>query len=80
MCVAEVAKAVGLMPSGGSAPVIQQVAAPAATQASKTPDTPALMAAKRKSAGGMGGGTLLTGMSGAATGADQLGKTTLLGQ
>ena len=76
---------VGSLVSGPAASVVQPAAAataPAAaqTQASKTPDTPAMMAAKRKAAGGMGGGTLLTGNTGAMPGVDQLGKATLLGQ
>ena len=68
----------GLLPKqpGAAAPV----PVTPGTQASKTPDTPAMLAAKRKSAGGMGGGTLLTGATGAMPGMDQLGKATLLGQ
>lgn len=47
---------------------------------SKTPDTPQMMAEKRKKQLGMSGGTLLTGPTGAAPAADQLSRTSLLGQ
>lgn len=56
---------------------------PQKPQEVKQPDTPKMMAdarTARKKAGGMGGGTLLTGSMGAAPDAGMLGKTTLLGQ
>lgn len=58
-------------------PDIPQQQAP---QEVKPPDTAALSAnARRNRAGSMSGGTLLTGPSGAATGAAPTGRTTLLG-
>jgi len=63
-----------------SSPKVQAPAPVTPAAMSKTPDTPQMMAEKRKKQLGMSGGTLLTGPTGAAPAADQLSRTSLLGQ